>query len=290
MHLGAISIVAFRQPLLIHKLTRRGHSHHQIRVHLQLHPLIVGRRYSKMAGAQDGENNMVDDNQGRRKKRRLVSTNEINSDEWFQSFVQNDPLYYDYMTNEWGNEIYYQTDNQLFEKLSLEGAQSGLSWRTVLHKREAYRKAFHKFDIDTVASMTGSDVDKMLAQKSEDATELVVRHRGKLESVIHNAKVIQTLKAEGTIPSFKEYLWSFVGNKPILNSWKSFKDIPSKTAESEAMSKDLKKRGLKFVGPTTAYAFMQSCGFVIDHPVGTKGWLEAEDRLKMRDGGYRRRE
>ena len=193
------------------------------------------------------------------------------------------------MTNEWGHEKYYQTDNELFEKLSLEGAQSGLSWRTILHKREAYRKAFHRFDIDTVASMTSSDIDVILAQTSADSTELVVRHRGKLESVIHNAKTIQSLKANDAIPSFKQYLWSFVDHKPILNTWKSFQEIPSKTPESEAMSKDLKKKGFKFVGPTTAYAFMQSCGFVIDHPVGTRGWIEAEERLKVREGGYQRR-
>jgi DNA-3-methyladenine glycosylase I len=193
------------------------------------------------------------------------------------------------MTREWGHEEYYQTDSQLFEKLSLEGAQSGLSWRTILHKREAYRKAFHYFDINTVASMTGAEIDKLIAQQSDDARELVVRHRNKLESVVHNAKIIQSLKANGEISSFKEYIWSFVSHKPILNRWKSFKDIPSKTPESEAMSKDLKKKGMKFVGPTTAYAFMQSCGLVIDHPFGTKGWMEAEERLKVREGGYYRR-
>jgi DNA-3-methyladenine glycosylase I len=212
-----------------------------------------------------------------------------NSEEWYDAFVKKDQLYADYMTNEWGHENCYQTDNQLFEKLSLEGAQAGLSWRTILYKREAYREAFNMFDIETVASMTSSDVDKMLARKSNDPTALVVRHRGKLESVIHNAKVIQTLKSEGTITSFKSYLWSFVDNKPILNTWASFKDIPSKTTESEAMSKDLKRKGFKFVGPTTVYAFMQSCGFVIDHPVGTKGWVEAEKRLNEREGGYQKR-
>ena len=214
---------------------------------------------------------------------------ENSSDEWFHNFVQGDPIYYDYMTSEWGNEKYYQTDNQLFEKLSLEGAQSGLSWRTILHKRDAYRRAFHQFDIDRVANMSCSDIDKLLSQESDNPTELVVRHRGKLESVIHNAKTIKSLKMQGTIPSFKEYLWTFVDNKPILNSWKSFKDIPSRTAESEAMSKDLKKKGFKFVGPTTAYAFMQSCGFVMDHPVATRGWIEAEERLKAKEGGCQQR-
>lgn len=237
------------------------------------------------AGASSGEQS--------HKKQRMDSIFtepiESSSNEWFHNFVQDDPIYYDYMTSEWGNEKYYQTDNQLFEKLSLEGAQSGLSWRTILHKRDAYRRAFHQFDIDIVANMTCSDIDKLLTQESDNPTELVVRHRGKLESVINNAKIIKSLKIQGTIPSFKEYLWTFVDNKPILNSWKSFKDIPSKTAESEAMSKDLKKKGFKFVGPTTAYAFMQSCGFVIDHPVGTRLWSEAEEVFKAREGGYQQR-
>ena len=211
------------------------------------------------------------------------------SQDWFHTFTQNDRLYHQYMTEEWAHEKYYQTDNELFEKLSLEGAQSGLSWRTILHKREAYRKAFHQFDIDRVASMTKSDIDNILVRTSDDPTELVVRHRGKLESVVHNAKTIQSLKANGTIPSFKQYLWSFVNHKPILNTWKSFQHIPSTTPESEAMSKDLKKKGFKYVGPTTLYAFMQSCGFVIDHPIGTPGWIAAEERLKARKGGYRRR-
>eukprot|EP00804_Cyclotella_cryptica_P010530 CCRYP_016329-RA/>CCRYP_016329-RA protein AED:0.19 eAED:-0.19 QI:0/-1/0/1/-1/1/1/0/251 len=218
-----------------------------------------------------------------------VITRDNSCDDWFHHFVQNDPLYLDYMTKEWGNDEHYQSDNQLFEKLSLEGAQAGLSWRTILYKRGAYRRAFQNFDIDKVASMTNSDIDKLLSTQSENSNELVVRHRGKLESVIHNAKIIQSLKTDGTISSLKEYLWSFVNHKPILNSWKSFKDIPSKSAESEEMSKQLKKLGFKFVGPTTMYAFLQSCGFVIDHPVGSRGWLDAEKRLKTREGGYQRR-
>jgi DNA-3-methyladenine glycosylase I len=247
-------------------------------------------------GHDEGEVAVTKEQHNRKKPRhnfvsseRSVITRDNLCDDWFQQFVQNDPLYLDYMTKEWGHEEHYQNDNQLFEKLSLEGAQAGLSWRTILYKREAYRKAYQNFDIDKVASMSNSDVDKLLSAQSVNSNELVVRHRGKLESVIHNAKIIQSLKTEGTIPSLKEYLWSFVNHKPILNSWKSFKDIPSKSAESEAMSKELKKRGFKFVGPTTMYAFLQSCGFVIDHPVGSRGWLDAEKRLKMREGGYQRR-
>ena len=208
-------------------------------------------------------------------------------EEWFAPFTQNDPLYIDYMSNEWGYEKH--TDEELFEKLSLEGAQSGLSWRTILHKREAYRQAFHSFDIDRVALMNGDDIDALVNKTSNDPTELVVRHRGKLESVINNAQMLQQLKQKGTISSFKEYLWTFVDDKPILNHWESFTDIPSKTKESECMSKSLKKYGFKFVGPTTCYALMQSCGFVIDHVVGTKHWVQAEERLKKREGGYQSR-
>lgn len=210
--------------------------------------------------------------------------NNNNEHEWFQPFTQNDPLYIEYMTNEWGNEK--PTDNELFEKLSLEGAQSGLSWRTILHKRGAYRAAFHGFDVEKVADMSERDIKRLLSKTSNDSTQLVVRHRGKLESVINNAKVIQQLKSAGTISSFKDYLWSFVDNKPILNQWRSFSDIPSKTAESERMSKSLKKCGFKFVGPTTCYALMQSCGFVIDHVSGTSRWVEAEKRLRKRKGGF----
>lgn len=246
-----------------------------------------------MSGMSRSKNDRSSAHEPRQKKRKTAATssssNTSSSDEWFHTFVQNDPLYLEYMTKEWGHEQFYQTDNQLFEKLSLEGAQSGLSWRTILHKRQAYRDAFHMFDIDAVASMTGIDVDNMLAQQSNNPKDMVVRHRGKLESVIHNAKMIQSLKSDGTITTLREYLWSFVDNKPILNSWESFEDIPSKTVESVAMSKDLKNKGFKFVGPTTVYAFMQSCGFVIDHIVGTKGWIEAEERLKRREGGYQRR-
>jgi DNA-3-methyladenine glycosylase I len=248
-----------------------------------------------MVSTQDEKDNTtVRYRQARKRQKKSTASSSSASagtddNDWFEQFTQNDKVYYNYMTEEWGNEKLYQTDNQLFEKLSLEGAQSGLSWRTILHKREAYRRLFHKFDIDKVASMTTADIDRMITQNSENPTELVVRHRGKLESVINNAKIIKSLKADGAISSFREYLWSFIDYKPILNSWKSFKDIPSKTDESEIMSKALKKRGFKFVGATTMYAFMQSCGFVIDHPVGTTWWIEAEARLKTRQGGYQRR-
>jgi len=184
------------------------------------------------------------------------------------------------MTTEWGFEK--DTDEELFEKLSLEGAQSGLSWRTILHKREAYRSAFHNFDIDKVSTMTDDDIESLLSIDDDDKTKIIVRHRGKLQSVVNNATIIQQLKANGTISSFKEYLWSFVDNKPILNHWKSFSDLPSKTEESERMSKALKKHGFKFVGPTTCYSLMQSCGFVIDHLKGSK----LSDTISLKEEVY----
>jgi DNA-3-methyladenine glycosylase I len=205
-------------------------------------------------------------------------------EKWYTEFMKKDPLYADYLTNEWGFEK--RGEQELFENLSLEGAQCGLSWRTILRKREAYRQAYHGFDIDKVASMTTIDVDEILSQTSKDTTKVVVRNRGKVESVIHNAKLIQELKSSGTIPSLSEFLWSFVDNKPILNRFQTFSEMPSKTEESELMSKALKKHGFKYVGPTTMYAMMQSCGFVVDHLVGSKQWADAEERLKNRVGGY----
>jgi DNA-3-methyladenine glycosylase I len=210
------------------------------------------------------------------------SNNDV--EQWYTEFMKKDPLYADYLTNEWGFEK--RSEQELFENLSLEGAQCGLSWRTILRKREAYRLAYHGFDIDRVASMTPIDVDTILSQTSKDTTKVVVRNRGKVESVIHNAKLIQELKANGMIPSLSEYLWSFVNDTPILNRFERFSDMPSKTDESERMSKSLKKLGFKYVGPTTMYAMMQSCGFVIDHLVGSKQWSDAEERLKKRAGGY----
>ncbi len=120
--------------------------------------------------------------------------------------------------------------------------------------------------------------------KSMGSTSIAMR--GKVESVIHNAKLIQELKSMGSIPLLCDNLWSFVDDKPILNRFQAFSDMPSKTEESECMSKALKKHGFKYVGPTTMYAMMQRCGFVIDHLVGSKQWADAEERLKKRVGGY----
>ena len=208
---------------------------------------------------------------------------------WYNVFTKGDERYNAYMANEWGYEKH--GDQALFEKLCLEGAQSGLSWRTILNKREAYRKAFHNFDIEKVANMTSNDIDQIL-NSGKTGDEMIVKHRGKIESVINNAKKLQDLlpvvKAEG-YKDFSDWLWSFVNHQPVLNSWKSLSDMPSKTDESEAMSKALKKNGFKFVGPTTCYSMMQSCGFVIDHPRDTKEWKASLDRLKKRKGGFQDR-
>ena len=202
----------------------------------------------------------------------------------------------------------------LFEKLSLEGAQSGLSWLTILRKRNAYRSTFHNFDVDQVASMTNEDIEQILSQQvpkaiPEDPNQdrrrsIIVRHRGKIESVIQNAQSIQafyeqtkknqdteksTVKGPSSHGVLDAFLWSFVQDKPILNTqWdgKSLQDAPSKTMESEAMSKALKKLGFRFVGPTTCYSMMQSVGMVIDHPVDSPEWKAAKQRLEERPGGY----
>lgn len=180
----------------------------------------------------------------------------------------------------------------MFEKISLEGAQSGLSWLTVLRKREAYRRVFFNFDVDRVASMTAEDVERILAEEDKDNTSnVVVRHRGKIESVINNARCIKALQKEHPDQPdyFDEFIWSFVDDKPILNmKWdgRSLEHAIAQTKESRAMSKALKKLGFRFVGPTTMYAMMQSCGLVIDHPIGSPEWIVARDRLKQRTKGY----
>jgi DNA-3-methyladenine glycosylase I len=207
---------------------------------------------------------------------------------WYYFFTKGDAEYESYMAKEWGYEK--RGDAALFEKLSLEGAQSGLSWRTILHKREAYRTTFHHFEPGTVATMTDDDVERILAQPTDSPRDVVVRHRGKIQSVIHNAKCLLEMRAEKesdteTTEVFDHFLWSFVNHKPILNR-ASPSNHPSSSSESEAMSKALKKRGFKFVGPTTCYAMMQACGMVIDHPVDSPEWQLAYKRLQARPGGY----
>ncbi len=146
--------------------------------------------------------------------------------------------------------------------LTLEGPQSGLSWETVLRKREHYRRAFKGFDPAKAARLTDRHVEAML---NEDASRSVVRHRGKIESTISNAKAF--LAVQDAFGSFDAYVWRFVDGAPIVHARRALSDLPAKTEISTAMSKDLKKRGFRFVGPTTCYAYMQAAGLVNDHLV-----------------------
>ena len=213
---------------------------------------------------------------------------------WYYCFTKGDEDYNRYMATEWSFEK--RGDQALLEKICLEGAQSGLSWQTILRKREAYRRTFFNFDPEKVANMTPQDVQKILDTTGGEPTDTIVRHRGKIEATINNAKcLLQMQKEEGADNALDRFLWSFVDNKPILNRWGSnfnardpgaIRACPSKSPESEAMSKALKKKGWKFVGPTTCYAMMQSCGMVIDHPINSPEWEAARHRLLQRKGGF----
>ena len=151
-------------------------------------------------------------------------------------------------------------DRRLFELLILEGAQAGLSWETILRKRAAYRRAFHRFDARRIAKYGPRDVRRLLADAG------IVRNRLKIDAAIANARAYLAVREE--FGTFAAYVWGFVGGRPIRNRWRRLKDAPASTPESEAMSKDLLKRGFRFVGPTICYAFMQATGMVNDHVVG----------------------
>jgi len=168
------------------------------------------------------------------------------------------PEYIAYHDDEWG--VPAHDDAHLFEMLTLEGAQAGLSWLTILRKREGYRRAFAGFDADRVARFTKRDVTRLLADAS------IVRHRGKIESTISNAQRILEVRTD--LGSLDSLVWSFVGNKPMRTARSTMADVPATSPESEAMSRALKKRGFRFVGSTTCYAFMQACGLVDDHLTG----------------------
>ena len=169
-----------------------------------------------------------------------------------------DPLMRDYHDTEWGTPLH--DDRALFEFLCLEGAQAGLSWRTVLAKRDNYRKAFHHFEIARVAAMTDRELEKLLLDPG------IIRNRLKVSSTRDNASV--ALDAIAEFGSLDVYLWSFVDGKPLRNRWRSQGEVPASTALSDRMSKALKKRGFRFVGTTICYAFMQATGMVDDHLVG----------------------
>jgi DNA-3-methyladenine glycosylase I len=162
-----------------------------------------------------------------------------------------------YHDSEWGVPLH--DDRGLFEFLILEGAQAGLSWETILKKRDSYREAFDGFDAERVARYTAKKVERLMANPG------IVRNRLKVESAISNARAFLDVQEE--VGSFDAYIWGFVGGKPLVNKRRGLGDVPASTPESDAMSKDLKKRGFRFVGTTICYAFMQATGMVNDHAV-----------------------
>ncbi len=170
---------------------------------------------------------------------------------------ESDPLYLAYHDEEWG--VPSRDDRHLFELLVLEGAQAGLSWATILHKREGYRRAFAGFDPAAVARFGADDVERLLGDTG------IVRNRLKVESAIANAHA--TLAVQRERGSLAAYLWDFAGGEPTVNRWTSLREIPAQTEESRALSKELKGRGFRFVGPTVCYAFMQATELVNDHVV-----------------------
>lgn len=168
-----------------------------------------------------------------------------------------DDLSRDYHDNEWGTPVY--DDTTLFEFIILEGAQAGLNWMTILKRREGYRRAFDGFDFDKIAKYDDKDVERLLQDEG------IIRNKLKINSTILNAQVFLRIREE--FGSFSNYIWGFVDNKPINNNVRSWKEVPATTEISDKISKDLKKRGMKFVGSTIIYAFMQAIGMVNDHLV-----------------------
>ncbi len=173
------------------------------------------------------------------------------------TWCEGNDLYERYHDEEWGVPIY--DDRELFEMLNLEGAQAGLSWITVLTKRAHYRKVFDGFDPEKIAAYTDKKREALLSDPG------IIRNKLKVNAFIVNAQLYLAMQADSTTPTFSEYLWSFVDGQPIINQWASLADVPATTEQSDAMSKDLKKRGFKFVGSTICYAFMQAAGMVNDH-------------------------
>jgi DNA-3-methyladenine glycosylase I len=175
-----------------------------------------------------------------------------------------------YHDNEWGMEIH--DDRTLFEFLVLEGAQAGLSWSTILRKREGYRKAFDNFDARKISTYSENTVSRLLTNSE------IIRNRLKINATITNARAF--LQVQREFGSFDNYIWQFVHARPIQNAWKKMTDIPSSTPESDAMSKDLMKRGFKFVGTTICYAFMQAVGMINDHVIDCFRYKELGNKKK----------
>ncbi len=168
-----------------------------------------------------------------------------------------DPIYIDYHDKEWGVPIH--DDRLHFEMIILDGAQAGLSWITILKRRESFRKAFDNFDVFKVSRYTDKKIEKLLTNPG------IIRNRLKVNSAVQNARSF--LKIQKEFGSFDEYIWQFVNHRTIENKWKKMSELPAKTSESDAMSKDLKKRGFSFVGSTICYAYMQAAGLVNDHTI-----------------------
>jgi DNA-3-methyladenine glycosylase I len=175
-----------------------------------------------------------------------------------------DPLYLDYHDREWGVPV--RDDRLLFEFLVLEGAQAGLSWLTILRKRENYRAAFAGFDPKKVAAFDEARMEKLLADPG------IVRNRLKVQSAVHNARAF--LEVQREFGTFSAYMWGFTGGAPRVNQWPSIREIPARTPESDALSKDLVRRGFSFAGSTIVYAHMQAVGMVNDHTVDCFRWRE----------------
>lgn len=178
-----------------------------------------------------------------------------------------DELMIRYHDSEWGTPVH--DDTKHFEFLVLDGAQAGLSWRTILYKRENYRAAFSGFDPRRVARFDARKVERLLLDPG------IVRNRLKVEGAITSAKAFLLVQKE--FGSFDAYIWSFTGGRTLVNRWESLQGVPAKTPESEAMSKDLVRRGFKFVGPTICYAYMQAAGMVNDHVTGCFRWREVQE-------------
>ncbi|MDP6969237.1 MAG: DNA-3-methyladenine glycosylase I [Gammaproteobacteria bacterium] len=179
-------------------------------------------------------------------------------------WVTSDPVYIDYHDQEWGCPVH--DDRRLFEQLVLEGAQAGLSWLTILKRRHHYRRVFCDYDLARIAAFSAADIEVAMQDKG------IIRNRRKIESVVNNAACCQRIQAE--FGSFDAYLWAFVDGKPIRNQFLSHADIPTQTVISEALAKDLKQWGCKFVGPVGMYAFMQAVGMVNDHLVSCHCYQE----------------
>jgi DNA-3-methyladenine glycosylase I len=180
---------------------------------------------------------------------------------------EGDPEYVAYHDEEWGSPS--RDDRHLFELLVLEGAQAGLSWSTILRKRVGYRRAFADFDAERVARFGSREVNRLLGDAG------IVRNRAKIESAVANARCVLEVRQEAG--SLADYVWSFVGGEPLVGRWRALAEIPAETEESRAMSKEMKRRGFRFVGPTVCYAFMQAAGLVNDHTVDCFRYPELVD-------------